>query len=146
MSLSDDDRRRIEEEEYRKVVRAEAERAISERAERAAASKVVRLEADIRSTGENYVEVRGVSTEVYRDAKRAAKNTAIVTYVAGKKALNVLCGVLAVILGACTIVEVMTFAVSSYGVSGVVWVVIGCAGLLGLAILHYLFFKRMQNR
>jgi hypothetical protein len=59
MALSDEDMRRIEEEEYRKLARERLER-------------TVRLEADIRTSGDQRLEVRGVSTEIYRDAKGVA--------------------------------------------------------------------------
>jgi hypothetical protein len=63
MTLSDEDRRRIEEEEYRKLARERLER-------------TVRIEADIRSSGDQRVEVRGVGTEMYRDAKGAVSGAA----------------------------------------------------------------------
>jgi hypothetical protein len=63
MTLSDEDRRRIDEEEYRKLSRERLER-------------TVRVEADIRTSGDQRVEVRGVGTEMYRDAKGAAKSAA----------------------------------------------------------------------
>ena len=66
MTLSDEDMRRIEEEEYRKLARERLER-------------TVRLEADIRTSGDQRVEVRGVGTEMYGDAKRAAKSAARAT-------------------------------------------------------------------
>ena len=61
MSLSDEDRRRIDEEEYRKLARERLER-------------TVRIEADIRTSGDQRIEVRGVGTEIYSDAKGAAKS------------------------------------------------------------------------
>jgi|GEM_PF-5746994 len=63
MTLSDDDMRRIEEEEYRKLARERLER-------------TVRIEADIRTSGDQRVEVRGLGTEMYGDAKGAAKGAA----------------------------------------------------------------------
>lgn len=63
MTLSDEDRRRIEEEEYRKLARERLER-------------TVRIEADIRTSGDQRIEVRGVGTEIYSDAKGAAKGAA----------------------------------------------------------------------
>ena len=63
MTLSDEDRRRIEEEEYRKLARERLER-------------TMRIEADIRTSGDQRVEVRGVGTEMYRDAKGAVSGAA----------------------------------------------------------------------
>lgn len=63
MTLSDEDRRRIEEEEYRKLARERLER-------------TVRIEADIRTSGDQRVEVRGVGTEMYRDAKGSVRRVA----------------------------------------------------------------------
>lgn len=67
MALSDEDMRRIEEEEYRKLARERLER-------------TVRIEADIRSSGDQRVEVRGVGTEMYRDAKGAARSARSALY------------------------------------------------------------------
>lgn len=83
MTLSDEDMRRIEEEEYRKLARERLER-------------TVRLEADIRTSGDQRLEVRGVSTEIYRDAKGAARGAAFVAKDAadrvGRFSTNVLIG------------------------------------------------------
>lgn len=38
--------------------------------------RTVRLEADIRTQGDQRVEVRGLGSEMYRDAKGAAKHAA----------------------------------------------------------------------
>ena len=54
MSLSPEDKKRIEEEEYRRAVRAEMERRVS-------------AEVDLRST--TRVETHGVAREIYRDWK-----------------------------------------------------------------------------
>ena len=61
MTLSDDDMRRIDEEEYRKLARERLER-------------TVRVEADIRTSGDQRLEVRGLGTEIYHDAKGAARS------------------------------------------------------------------------
>ena len=66
MTLSDEDRRRIEEEEYRKLARERLER-------------TVRIEADIRTSGDQRIEVRGVGTEMYRDAKGTTQAAAKAT-------------------------------------------------------------------
>ena len=66
MNLSDDDRRRIDEEEYRKLARERLER-------------TVRIEAEIRTTGDHRLEVRGVGTEMYRDAKGTTQAAAKAT-------------------------------------------------------------------
>ena len=83
MTLSDEDMRRIEEDEYRKLVRERLER-------------TVRIEADIRTSGNQRVEVRGVGTEMYRDAKGAARGAAFVAKDAadrvGRFSTNVLIG------------------------------------------------------
>jgi hypothetical protein len=83
MALSDEDMRRIEEEEYRKLARERLER-------------TVRIEADIRTSGDQRVEVRGVGTEMYRDAKGAARGAAFVAKDAadrvGRFSTNVLIG------------------------------------------------------
>ena len=36
--------------------------------------QTVRVEADIRATGEHRLEVRGVGSEIYRDAKKGVRN------------------------------------------------------------------------
>ena len=54
MPLSPEDKKRIEEEEYRRAVRAEMERRVS-------------AEIDLRST--TRVETHGVAREIYRDWK-----------------------------------------------------------------------------
>ena len=57
MGLSEEDRKRIEEEEFRRSLREKYEREL-------------RLSVDVRADTRQQVEVRGVSTEIYRDAKR----------------------------------------------------------------------------
>ena len=74
MPLSEEDRRRIEEEEYRKVARERLER-------------TVRLEADVRTVGDQRLEVRGVSTEIYRDAKSVLAVIARIVALAAQLAL-----------------------------------------------------------
>lgn len=59
MALSEEDRRRIEEEEYRELVRQRL-------------AKTVRLEADVHMQSDQRMEVRGVGTEIYHDAKAGA--------------------------------------------------------------------------
>lgn len=44
--------------------------------------RTVRLEADIRTKGDQRVEVRGVSTDMYRDAKHVAKNAPLFAFFA----------------------------------------------------------------
>ena len=61
MSLSEEDKRRIEEEEYRKMARERFERTI-------------RIEAEIETRGDHRLEVRGVGTDVYRDSKQGVKH------------------------------------------------------------------------
>ena len=59
MGLSEEDRKRIEEEEFRRSLREKYEREL-------------RLSVDVRADTRQQVEVRGVSTEIYRDAKHGA--------------------------------------------------------------------------
>ena len=59
MGLSEEDRKRIEEEEFRRSLREKYEREL-------------RLSVDVRADTRQQVEVRGVSTEIYRDAKKGA--------------------------------------------------------------------------
>ena len=61
MSLSPKDKKRIEEEEYRRAVRAEMERRVS-------------AEVDLRST--TRVETHGVAREIYRDWKSGVRGCA----------------------------------------------------------------------
>jgi hypothetical protein len=58
MALSDEDRRRIEEEEYRKLARERLER-------------TVRVEADTRTSGDQRTQARSLS-EQYSSGKRIA--------------------------------------------------------------------------
>jgi hypothetical protein len=84
MGLSEEDRKRIEEEELRRALREKYERELRISADVRADT---RSQVDVRGVSAHFVqadtshqvEVRGVSTEIYRDAKQglatAAKTT-----------------------------------------------------------------------
>jgi hypothetical protein len=60
MALSDEEMRQIEAEEFRRVTRERLERSI-------------RVEADVRTTSDQRLEVRGLGSEIYGDAKKSVK-------------------------------------------------------------------------
>jgi len=78
MGLSEDDRKRIEEEEFRRALREKYDRELRVSADVRADT---RSQVDVRGVSAHFVqadtshqvEVRGVSTEIYRDAKRGAE-------------------------------------------------------------------------
>lgn len=74
--------------------------------------RTVRLEADIRTQSDQRVEVRGVSTDMYRDAKHVAKNAPLFAFFAVREVAWELGRIFAILAGAVIAALVIAWLVS----------------------------------
>ena len=110
--------------------------------------RTVRLEADIRTQSDQRLEVRGVSTEIYHDAKRAA---GVIPRLLGRlRTSRLLLALLISLIGAGVswglFVALILMPISSGGVIGISVGIIGCLCLLAwLKLMQRLLDRVWRN-